>query len=315
MSGKNQTPVTEFHLLGFGELHSIKFILLFFFLILYLTTLLGNFLLIMAVAVEHKLHSPMYVFLSFLSFSDILIITNILPNMLHLLLSGGGNMSYGGCVMQFCIFGLSSMAECFLLTGMSYDRYVAICNPLHYTSIMNLWMCFYLVLSSWLLGIVLVSITAILVFSLYFCKPYTINHFFCDILPLVELSCSDTSLVEMEILLVSIPVALLPLLFIVATYICILHSILSISSTIGRQKAFSTCSSHLSVVSSYYGTQLGLYMVPSKGHSVNANKIIALIYTVFTPMFNPIIYSLKNREIMLALKTIFLWRTKYLKHF
>ncbi|XP_018428015.1 PREDICTED: olfactory receptor 13G1-like [Nanorana parkeri] len=307
-SEKNHTPVTEFYLLGFGELHSAKFISFFFFLIIYLATVLGNLLLIVAVAVEHKLHSPMYVFLTFLSLSDLLVITSVLPNLLYLLLSAGGTMSYAGCVTQFFLFGVSSVAESFLLTAMSYDRYVAICNPLHYGSIMNLRLCLCLVLWSWLLGLVLVSTTGTLVFSLYFCGPNTINHFFCDFVPLIELSCSDTYLVETVILLVSIPIAFVPLLFIVGTYICILHSILSVSSTIRRQKAFSTCSSHLTVVSSFYGAQLGLYVFPSKGHSLNANKVIALIYTVFTPMFNPMIYSLKSREIMLALRSIFFWR-------
>ncbi|XP_075434308.1 olfactory receptor 5P66-like [Ascaphus truei] len=301
MNQHNQTSVTEFILLGFKSLHSINVLLLCLFLKIYMVTITGNLMIIFLVSTSQRLSSPMYFFLSHLSLSDIFLTTNIVPNMLYVILQDGGTMYFIGCITQLYLFGVSAVTECLLLTVMSYDRYLAICNPLRYTSIMGLKLRFHLVTWSWLLGFLLTLITISLVYQLEFCGPNVIDHFFCDLAPLLELSCSDTSLVVISNFLIATPITLIPFILIFVTYVCIFLSIIRISSNTGRQKAFSTCSSHLIVVCLFYGTLITLYVVPSKGHSMNANKVLSLLYTVITPLFNPFIYSLRNQEIRGAL--------------
>ncbi|XP_075433912.1 olfactory receptor 11A1-like [Ascaphus truei] len=244
----------------------------------------------------------MYFFLCNLSLSDILLITNIVPQMLQVILEEGATISFTSCITQLYINGVSASAECFLLTVMSYDRYLAICNPLHYSSIMGASLCYTLVTLCWMLGFMLILIAAWLICELQFCGPNVIDHFYCELGPLLELSCSDTSIVEIAMFVETLPIIIFPFVFVLLTYVYILLTILKIPSTTGKQKAFSTCSSHLAVVCTYYGTLIAKYMVPSRGHLQNLNKVLSLLYTVVTPLFNPIIYSLRNKEIRAALR-------------
>ncbi|KAM4604521.1 olfactory receptor 11A1-like [Discoglossus pictus] len=299
------TTISEFLLLGFENLHNFKILLFILFLIIYILTLVGNLLIVALVCLIHQIQSPMYVLLSHLSITDILLTTNAVPNMLRVVLEEGSKMSVTGCLTQFYLLCVSTITECFLLTMMSYDRYLAICYPLHYNSIMDHNLCLILVIISWILGIFLPLIAVIPVFQLIFCGPNVIDHFYCDFAPLMELSCSDTSLVEREVFLCSVPTIVIPFIFIIVTYVYIFLTIIRIPSTIGRKKASSTCSSHLTVVSAYYGTLIIKYMVPFRGHSVTLNKAVSLLYTVFTPLFNPIIYSLRNQDIRIAMQKAF----------
>ncbi|XP_075433913.1 olfactory receptor 11A1-like [Ascaphus truei] len=268
----------------------------------YIITVTGNILIIGLVSTSQQLHSPMYFFLCHLSLSDILIITNIVPQMLQVILEEGAIIPLTSCITQLFFTGASLTAECFLLTVMSYDRYLAICNPLHYSSIMGARLCYILASLCWLLGFLMSFIGTWLVSELQLCGHHVINHFFCEFDPLLELSCSDTSIVEIAVFLLAIPVIIFPFVFVLLTYVCISLTILRIPSTTGKQKAFSTCSSHLAVVCVYYGTLIAKYMVPSRGHLQTLSKVLSLLCTVVTPLFNPIIYSLRNQEIRAALR-------------
>ncbi|KAM4038686.1 olfactory receptor 10A7-like [Anomaloglossus baeobatrachus] len=217
--------------------------------------------------------------------------------MLHILVNTLGKITYISCIIQLYIFCASVVFECLLLTVMSYDRYVAICNPLHYTSIMTREHCLILSIICWLSGFSINLIYTITTAKLNFCGPNIIDHFFCDLVPLLELACSDAFIVNLEIYLLSIPIIIIPTAIIVVSYTNIMLAILRISSSTGRHKAFSTCSSHLTVVSIFYWTMFCVYVVPNKGQMRNISKILSLLYTVFTPLVNPIIYSLRNEDI------------------
>ncbi|XP_075433857.1 olfactory receptor 11L1-like [Ascaphus truei] len=311
MLGNNHTIVTEFLLLGFQNLHSFKILLFTVFLVTYIMTLSSNLLIIALVSTSHHLHSPMYFFLVHLSLSDILLTTVIVPNMLRLIWEEGGTMSVTGCISQLHFFASSVATESLLLTVMSYDRYLAIGHPLRYTTIMNFKLRLLLVIWSWLLGFAMTILLILPISQLQFCGPNVIDHFFCDFAPLLKHSCSDTSFLEIEIFVLTFPVSFLPFTFIIVTYVCIFLTILRIPSTTGRQKAFTTCSSHLTVVCTYYGTLITIYIVPSRGHTFNINKVLSLLYMVVTPFFNPIIYSLRNQDIKAALRIRFYHSTDF----
>ncbi|XP_063312709.1 olfactory receptor 11L1-like [Pelobates fuscus] len=304
MPGKNVSVVTEFILLGFGDLHSFKIVLFIVFLSIFLFTLTGNLLIILLVSISHHLHSPMYFFLCHLSLTDIVLSTNTLPNLLGAILNGGKRITIIGCITQFYFFSGITITECFLLAVMSYDRYLAICVPLRYISIMDFILLTCLSALPWMVGFILNLVAATLVAKFQFCDGNIVDHIFCDLSPLQKLSCSDSSLVEFLVFVCSTPVFICPCGFIVVTYIYIFLTILRMPSTVGRQKAFSTCSSHLLVVGAFYGTLITKYMIPSIGHSLLFNKIISLLSTVFTPLFNPLVYSLRNQDIRIALRKI-----------
>ncbi|XP_053319976.1 olfactory receptor 1C1-like, partial [Spea bombifrons] len=272
------------------------------FLVIYILTLVGNLLIIMLVAKSQSLQSPMYFFLSQVSVCDLLLTSSITPNMLHVIINGGSTISVTGCITQFYFYGFSIAAECLLLTVMSYDRYLAICKPLHYISIMDLKRQIHLSVGSWLLAFLDLLITMIFVVELKFCGPSVVDHYFCDLAPLLDLSCSDNTILKILEIAVAFLFALLPFVFIIFTYISIFTTIFGIPSTSDRLRAFSTCSSHLIVVSIYYGTLLAVYMTPSQGRSLNVNKLISLLNTTGAPFLNPIIYSLRNRDIKKALR-------------
>ncbi|XP_056409292.1 olfactory receptor 6F1-like [Hyla sarda] len=298
----NSTAVTEFLILGFPALNGYKFPFFSIVLVMYCLTLCENLLIIFLVSTSQRLRSPMFFFLGHLALTDIVLVSNIVPKLLDIIIREGGAIPFVDCFAQFYFYGVSICAECFLLTAMSYDRYLAICRPLHYTSLMSVPLRYSLVLSSWGLGFILALMTFLLVFDLDFCGPNVINHFFCDFAPLVELACSDTTVVSIEMPVLSASLILSPFLFIIITYVYIFITIFGIPSTSGRQKSFSTCSSHLVVVSVYYGSMLIIYMVPYRGHSLSINKFLSLVYIVLTPLLNPVIYSLRNQEIQASVR-------------
>ncbi|XP_077329786.1 olfactory receptor 11L1-like [Lithobates pipiens] len=291
-----------FILLGFQELYGLQNYLFALFLLIYVMTIFGNLFIITLVINTKNLQTPMYFFLTLLSLSDLILSTNIVPKMLHVVVNLRTYISFVGCISQFYFFSFSECSECLLLTVMSYDRYLAICNPLNYISIMNNIMCKKLIVTCWMLSIFISFINALSLGLLEFCGSNIIDHFFCDYSPLIELSCSDTSLVQLEVTLLSFPVLVIPFIIITFSYIQIIKIILRIPSNIGRQKAFSTCSSHLTVVSTYYVTLISMYGFPIKGQSLKISKVLSLLYTVGTPLMNPIIYSLRNKDIKNAFR-------------
>ncbi|XP_050773504.1 olfactory receptor 1052-like [Gopherus flavomarginatus] len=300
----NETSVTEFILLGFSESHEVQILLFVLFLLFYLVALVGNTLLLITLSAERSLHTPMYFFLGNLSFLEICYTTNIFPCMLASFLTEAKSISFSGCMTQFYLFGSLGGTECLLLSMMSYDRYLAICNPLCYAAVMSRDMCLFLAAASWISGFLITLVTILFMSSLTFCGPNEIDHFFCDFSPLLKLACSDTYLFEKISFFLSSTLTLVPFLLTVVSYIYILSAILNHPSTAGSQKAISTCSSHLIVVTAFYGTLIVMYVVPAADHSLDLNKVFSIFYTMVTPMVNPLIYSLRNREVCEALKRL-----------
>ncbi|XP_073480326.1 olfactory receptor 11L1-like [Aquarana catesbeiana] len=304
MEEKNLSRITMIHLLGLQTPHSITFLIFFLFLLIYCVTICGNLLIILLVSYSKSLHSPMYFFLSQLSISDILLVTDILPNTLHAVLIKGIIISFSDCISQFYFFSVSEALECFLLTVMCYDRYVAICKPLHYTLLMNFQLCWVMIITCWVLSLLVGLIVTLTVSQLHFCGPNIVNHFFCDLDPILQLSCSDTANVLLEVTLMTVINVLIPFFTIIISYVYIIITIFKIPSITGRQKVFSTCSSHLTVVCIYYGSMVCVYLVPRRGQSLDITKFLSLVYTVVTPLMNPIIYSLRNKDLKEAVAKI-----------
>ncbi|XP_073479875.1 olfactory receptor 11L1-like [Aquarana catesbeiana] len=297
MDGRNRSSLTTIHLLGFQTQHSIAFFIFFLLLIIYCFTICGNLLIITLVSYNKSLHSPMYFFLSQLSISDILIATDILPNTLHAVLMKGTIISFSDCISQFYFFGVSETSECLLLTVMCYDRYVAVCRPLHYTLAMNFQFCYKMILICWVLSVSMELVLTVPISQLIFCDLNVIDHFFCDLYPILQLSCSDTSFVQLEATFLGFLFIAIPFFIIIVSYVYIIITIFKIPSITSRQRVFSTCSSHLTVVCIYYGTLLCVYLIPSRGKSWDITKFLSFLYTVATPLMNPIIYSLRNKDL------------------
>ncbi|XP_037771987.1 olfactory receptor 1020-like [Chelonia mydas] len=306
MQWKNQTSITKFILLGFRNMNEVQILLFVLFLVIYIVTMAGNLLIVMLVVADQQLHTPMYFFLGNLSFLDTCYTSVIAPRLLSGFLAEDRTMSFGDCITQLFFFSALACIECFLLAVMAYDRYLAVCNPLSYNVIMNLRFCLQLVSASWITGFSVSALAVGMVPQLSFCGPNEINNFFCDMEELLKLSCTKSPLAEMIILVSCSLVSLVPFLFIVMSYILILSATLQIASSAGRQKAFSTCASHLLVVSLYYGTIVIMYVSPSAERSPAFHKALSIMYTVVTSMFNPIIYSLRNKEVKGAFRKVVL---------
>ncbi|XP_078496641.1 olfactory receptor 11A1-like [Lissotriton helveticus] len=303
-SSKNLSNI-EFVLLGFQIFPKLQPFFFVTFLLIYISTITGNILIIAVVSTDGRLHSPMYFFLANLSFLEASYSTTIIPTILGGLLAKENALSFEACMTQFYFFTSFVTTECLLLTVMAYDRYAAICFPLHYTMLMDPQRCLQLASCSWLTSYIIGTITDSLVCNLCFPDDNEIDHFFCDYEPLLKAACSDISLVQTVTFIMSFLVSSIPFLLIIVSYTYIIASILKMSSTAGRYTAFSTCSSHLIVVVAYFGTLIGLYVLPTTGQPINLNKILSLLYTVVTPLLNPIIYTLRNRDIKEALVTKF----------
>ncbi|OCT90792.1 hypothetical protein XELAEV_18019409mg [Xenopus laevis] len=260
-------------------------------------TLCGNLLIIGLFLQSQRLRSPMYFFLSNLSLCDILLSRSVVPILLCALLNDGEKMSLVACMAQASASGFFTAAECNILTLMSYDRCLAVCNPLHYINIMNYRFCFQLVTCFWFMSLLYTLIFIAEMSFLEFCRCNIIDYIYCEVAPLFEISCKDSTILQITTTVTSIPAVVSPFFFIIVTYVIIFITILRISSNIERKKSFSTCSSHLTVVCTYYGILIAKYTIPSKGRSLNMNKAMSLLYTVVTPLINPIIYSFRNKEI------------------
>ncbi|XP_015265470.1 PREDICTED: olfactory receptor 8I2-like [Gekko japonicus] len=301
METDNKTAVTTFILLGFGNAPGLQIPLFLVFLIIYGLTIAGNIIIIVLVIMDHHLHIPMYFFLGNLSCLDTFYTSTLFPRMLASFLTRDRTISCSGCFIQFYCFVTLGVAECYLLASMSYDRYLAICKPLQYATLMSRRLCFLLSALTWLCGIMVSTFLMGLMSQLKYCGHREIDHFFCDFTAVIKLSCSDTTLVTLVSLTLSfiniVPSFLLTLL----SYVCIIAAIIRIPSSDGREKAFSTCSSHLIVVSIFYGSLILVYVLPQKEALRQIDKIFSVFYTVLTPLINPLIYSLRNKEVKKAL--------------
>ncbi|XP_051852495.1 olfactory receptor 1020-like [Antechinus flavipes] len=302
---ENQTTVMEFIFLGFSNHPNLQGLFFLLFLIIYLVTILGNTLILAAIRVNPVLHTPMYYFLSNLSFLDICYATTTLPVILVNFFRENKTISYEGCLSQVFFLVTFAGCECVLLAVMAYDRFVAICHPLRYPVLMSKRVCAYLVTGSWLCGLANSLPHTGLTATLTFCGPNQISHFLCDIPLFLKLACSDTSANEVALYVSSATIGLSPCLFTAMSYILIISAILKIQSAQGRQKAFSTCASHLTVVVIYYGTINFNYDRPSSGYSLDVDILASVLFCIVTPMLNPIIYSLRNKEVKNTLKKLF----------
>ncbi|XP_044116232.1 olfactory receptor 10AG1-like, partial [Neovison vison] len=309
IGGGNLSSVVEFVLLGFSDLPNFQGLLFGIFFLIYIFILTGNGLIILITRVDSVLQTPMYFFLANFSSLEICYVSVTLPRILVNLWTQDGSISMLGCATQMCFFLLLGATECFLLAVMAYDRYVAICNPLHYPLVMNHELCLKLAAGAWIGGIPVQIGQTCQVFSLPFCGSNQISHFFCDIPPLIKLACGDTSLNEMCVYVVAILFAMIPFLLILGSYVKIISTILKFPSARGRSKAFSTCSSHLIVVLLFFGSASITYLRPKSSHSAGTDKLLSLFYTTVTPMFNPMIYSLRNKDVIAALKKLLLKKT------
>ncbi|XP_075823637.1 olfactory receptor 8B8-like [Microtus pennsylvanicus] len=298
----NGSSVTEFILLGLTDQPDLQMPLFLIFLITYVITAFGNLALIILIVLNPYLHKPMYFFLFNLSFIDLCYSSLITPKMLMNFILEKNIISYMGCMTQFYFFGFFAISECYVLTAMAYDRYVAICNPLLYSAVMSPKTCSYLMLGSYFMGLSGAMIHTGCVLRLTFCDANTINHYFCDLLPLLQLSCTSTYANEIELFIVTGKDIIVPTVIIFTSYGFILSSILKIRSTEGRSKAFSTCSSHIIAVSMFFGSSAFMYLKPSSAVSMGEAKFSSIFYSIVVPMMNPLIYSLRNKDVKVALK-------------
>ncbi|EPQ12500.1 Olfactory receptor 491 [Myotis brandtii] len=302
MAVGNHTSVTEFILLGLTEESTLSVILFVIFLGIYAVTLMGNVSIIMLISSSPQLQTPMYLFLCHLAFVDIWLSSSVTPVMLMGFLRKRISLSVAGCVAQLCAMVKFGTTDCFLLAVMAYDRYVAICSPLLYSTHMSPRICILLVGMCYLGGCVNAWTFTGCLLSVSFCGPNQVDHFFCDFSPLLKISCSDISIIEIIPSISSGSIIVVTVFVISLSYICILITILKMRSAEGRHKAFSTCTSHLTAVTLYYGTITFIYVLPKSSYSTDQNKVVSLFYTVVIPMLNPLIYSLRNRDVKEALR-------------
>lgn len=294
-------------MLGFSGVHEARFLLFTLFLTMYLVTLVENLAIILVVSLDHRLRRPMYFFLRHLSCLEIGYTSVTVPKMLAGLVGGHGdkNISYAGCLFQLFIFTFLAATECFLLAAMAYDRYVAICMPLRYGALVSWGTCIRLAGACWLGGFLTPMLPTYLVSQMTFCGSNVIDHFFCDASPLLALSCSDVTQKETADFLISLAVLLTSCAVITVSYGNIVWTLLHIRSAAERKKAFSTCAAHLTVVSLFYGTLFFMYVRTKVASSIYFNKVVSVFYSIVTPMLNPLIYSLRNKEVKEALSRAF----------
>ncbi|XP_012302997.2 olfactory receptor 2A5 [Aotus nancymaae] len=304
---ENQTWVTEFILLGFPLGPKIQMLLFGLFSLFYIFTLLGNGAILGLIWLDSRLHTPMYFFLSHLAIVDISYASSNVPKMRANLLNKRKTISFVPCIMQTFLYMAFAHTECLILVMMSYDRYVAICHPLQYSVIMRWRVCIVLAVTSWACGSLLALVHVVLILRLPFCEPHEINHFFCEILSVLRLACADSWLNQVVIFSASVFILVGPLCLLLISYSCILVAILRIQSGEGHRKAFSTCSSHLCVVGLFFGSAIVMYMAPKSRHPDVQQKVLSLFYSLFNPMLNPLIYSLRNTDVKGALKRV-LWK-------
>ena len=297
---ENHSSVSEFILLGFSSESQVRMALFTFFLLLYFITILGNGLIITLIYLDTHLHTPMYFFLSILSLVDMSYVTTTVPQMLVNLVYPGRTISWGACAAQMFIFLILGIAECVLYAIMAYDRYMAICFPLHYTIVMSHPICIKMVTVCWFISIAGALIYTVFTMRLPYCGPYKINHFFCEVPAVLKLACADTSLNDQLDFILGFILLLIPLSFILVSYVRIFVSILSIRSPQGRLKSFSTCASHITVVTMFYGPAMIMYMRPGSWYDPERDKKLALFYNVVSAFLNPIIYSLRNKDVKRA---------------
>ncbi|KFO18739.1 olfactory receptor 10A3 [Fukomys damarensis] len=301
MRRQNQSRVSEFILLGFSKFPELQEQIFGVFLVIYLVTLMGNATVIAVIFLDHRLHIPMYLFLQNLSVVELSFSAVVMPEMLVVLSTKKATISFVGCFAQMYFILLFGGTECFLLGAMAFDRFAAICHPLTYATIMNKSVVVKLIIFSWVSWIMVATVQTTWVFSFPFCGPSEINHLFCETPPVLELVCADTFLFEIYAFTGTILIVMVPFLLILLSYIRILSAIVKMPSTTGRQKAFSTCASHLTSVTLFYGTAILTYLQPKASYSAETKKLKSLAYTLLTPLLNPLIYSLRNNEMKRAL--------------
>ncbi|XP_057585362.1 olfactory receptor 5AK2-like [Hippopotamus amphibius kiboko] len=304
MTQGNNTEMTEFFLLGFGSGHKYWYVLFTVFLVNYVTSMVGNIGMILLINTDSRLQTPMYFFLQHLAFVDICYTSAITPKMLQNFIEENKSISFKGCVMQLLVYATFATSDCYLLAAMAVDRYVAICNPLHYPIVMSQRVCIQLVVASYVMGSINASVHTGFTFSLVFCKGNTINHFFCDVPPILTLSCSN---IDINIMLLFVFVGfnlMFTVVLVIFSYGNIIAAILKISSAAGRKKAFSTCTSHLTAVTIFYGTLSYMYLQAHSNNSQENMKVASVFYGIVIPMLNPLIYSLRNKEVKEALKVM-----------
>ncbi|KAM4652134.1 olfactory receptor 1f45-like [Discoglossus pictus] len=301
MNISDLSSTTDFILVGFSDYDNHRFLLFLSFLTIYMIVIVGNCLLIVIAIVSPQLHSPMYFFLSNLSIVDMCLTSVVVPRLLITLIKSK-SIPFCDCIAQVYFFISFAGVECFLLTTMAFDRYVAVCKPLHYMTMMSRKLCMEMVLISWIVNFTNAVLHTLLISRLSFCRSRLVQHFFCDLIPLFKLSCSDTTANQLVIFSEGSLVVALPFLVTLMSYVHIIFTILKIKSATGRKAAFSTCSAHLTAVVLFYGTMIFVYFRPSSAYYLYNDKVAAIMYTVFTPMLNPFIYSLRNKDVKGALK-------------
>ncbi|XP_017372686.1 olfactory receptor 5AL1 [Cebus imitator] len=304
MAKGNHSSVTDFILLGLTDNPELQVILFGVFLLIYLVTVMGNLGLIVLIQISPQLHTPMYFFLSHLAFVDFYGTSAITPNTLVNSLREIKSMSFYACATQVCCFITFSVWELLLLSVMAYDRYVAICNPLLYVVLMPRRLCIQMVTSSYIYGFTVGLIQAMATFHMSFCDSNVVNQFYCDDVPLIALACSDTHVKELLLFIIAGFNVFCSLIVVLISYVFIVFAILRIHSAAGRQKAFSTCTSHVFSISIYYGTLSFMYLQPKSSHKLDKDKFASVFYAVVIPMLNPLIYSLRNQEVKNAMKKI-----------
>ncbi|XP_060092318.1 olfactory receptor 10R2-like [Heteronotia binoei] len=302
MGHENQSVVMEFIFIGFSSFPDLQVLLFVVFSLMYLAILAGNIIIIATIKCDSSLHNPMYFFLAILSGSEICYTITIIPNMLVNLLREKATISFIGCAVQMCLFLGFACTDCMLLTVMGYDRYVSICKPLHYPVLMNPRFCTKLVVFSVSTGFLFSTVETYFIFTLPFCGPDKINHFFCDLAPLLELACGRNYIGEIVIFVICFLVVVFSFLLVILSYLLILNTILKIPTTEGKRKAFSTCASHLIVVVVHFVCASIIYLRPQSRYTLNEDTLISVTYTLVTPLLNPVVYTLRNKDVRVALK-------------